>query len=212
MEKVLLIGGGAHCASVIDSMKKQALYEPVGILDTPDKVGASVLGVPIIGVDADMAKHHANGIRLAFVTLGSIGNTRVREKLVRQAEALGFSFPTIIDPSAIVSDAVSIGAGTFIGKGVIVNVHAEVGGHAIVNSGSIVEHDCRVGGFVHLAPGTTMSGGVTVGDHAHVGTNTTIIQSITIGDRALIGAGSVVIRDIGADKKAYGNPCREVEA
>lgn len=54
MEKIILIGGGGHCASVIDSMKKQALYEPVGIFDVPEKLGQSTLGVPIMGIDKDI--------------------------------------------------------------------------------------------------------------------------------------------------------------
>lgn len=212
MEKIILIGGGAHCASVIDSMRKQALYEPVGILDTADKIGELVLGVPIVGVDEDIQKYYDSGVRYAFVTLGSIGNTKVREKLARNAAAIGFAFPTIIDPSAVLGSVVKIGAGTFIGKNAVVNVNAVVGEHSIINTGVILDHDCVVGDFVHVAPGTTMSGSVTVGDHAHVGTNSTVIQEITIGARAMIGAGSVVIRDIGEDKKAYGNPCREVDA
>lgn len=212
MEKVILIGGGVHCASVIDSMRKQALYEPVGILDTIDKVGDLVLGVPVVGVDEDLQKYYDSGVRLAFVTMGSIGNTRLREKLARRAKAMGFQFPTVIDPSAVLGSVIKIGAGTFVGKQAVVNVNASVGEHSIINTGVILDHDCQVGDFVHVAPGTTMSGSVTVGDHAHVGTNSTVIQEITIGAGAMIGAGSVVIRDIGEGKKAYGNPCREVDA
>lgn len=211
MEKVLLIGGGAHCASVIDSMNQQALYEPVGILDVPEKVGEQILGVPIIGVDADAEKFFNRGIKLAFITLGSIGNTKVREKLVLNAERIGFHFPIVVDPTAIVSDHAQIGEGTFIGKGAILNNHVTVGKHSIVNTGVIVDHDGSVGDFVHLAPGTTMSGQVTIGNRTHIGTNATLIQAVTIGDDTIIGAGSVVLKDIGSGKKAYGNPCKEVQ-
>ena len=168
MEKILLIGGGAHCSSVIDSINQQALYEPVGILDTPDKVGLNVLGVPVIGVDEEMGEYFEKGIKYAFLSLGSIGDTYLRRKLKKKAEIIGFQFPIVIDPTAIVSKATQIGYGTFIGKGAIVNANASVGEHAIINSGTIVEHDCMIGDFVHLAPGTTMSGGVSIGPDSHI--------------------------------------------
>lgn len=210
MKKIILIGGGGHCGSVIDSMKKQALYEPVGIFDVPEKVGQSILGVPIVGTDEEIKNWKKDGITHAFITLGSVGNTKLREKLLRNTEELGFLFPTVIDPTAIIGENVEIENGTYIGKGAIVNTNSIIAEHAIINSGVIIEHDCQIGKFVHLAPGTTLSGGVSIGDYSHIGTNSTIIQGAKIGRRTLVGAGSVVIRPIGDGKIAYGNPCKEV--
>lgn len=210
MERILLIGGGAHCSSVIDTLNQQALFEPVGILDTFDKIGKEVLGVPIIGEDSEMLEFFQKGIKYAFISLGSVGDSRLRIKLKEKAEHIGFQFPTVIDPTAIVSKHVKIGAGTFIGKGAILNTNVYIGEHTIVNTGAIVEHDCRIGDFVHIAPGTTMSGSVSIGNNSHIGTNSAIIQNINIGDNSIIGAGSVVIRDIASFRKAYGNPCKEI--
>ena len=38
-----------------------------------------------------------------------------------------------------------------------------------------------------------------------------VIQGIIIGNNTVIGAGSTVVKNIGNFKKAYGNPCREIE-
>ena len=210
LEHIILLGGGKHCASVIDSMRNQGLYHPVGILDIPEKVGTSIQGVPIINTDDHMAMYFNNGIKQAFVSIGSVENTAVREKLVKLATETGFSFPNIIDPSAIVSSQAHLDEGVFVGKGSIINVSTKIGAHAIINTGSIIEHDCEVGAYVHVAPGTTFSGGVKIGNYTHIGTNSTVIQEVSIGSRTLIGAGSVVIKDIGDRKKAYGNPCKEI--
>ena len=209
LEDIILLGGGKHCASVIDSIRGQGLYNPVGILDIPEKVGTTIQGVPILDTDDRMIDYYEKGIKYAFVTTGSVGNTTIREKLVKLATESGFVFPNIIDPTAIVSSHAQIGEGVFVGKGTILNTHSFIDDHAIVNTGTIIEHDCMVGKFVHVAPGSTFSGGVTIGDYTHIGTNATVIQEITIGSRTLIGAGSVVIKDIGDNKKAYGNPCKE---
>lgn len=210
MEKIILIGGGGHCASIIDTMRQQALFEPVGVLDTLDKVGSNILDVPIVGVDSDLEDWFNKGVRYAFVSIGSVGDTKLRQKLVAYAEKIGMTLPSIIDPSAMISKYADIQEGTFIGKGVIINAQAEIGKQAIINSGVILEHDCSIGDYVHLAPGVTISGNVNVGNYSHIGTNSTLIQCVTVGKNVLIGAGSVVIGDISDDSKAFGNPCKEV--
>ena len=73
--------------------------------------------------------------------------------MLERAQALGYAFPNIIDPSGIVSEHASLGQGVFVGKGAVVNAGATVGDGAIINTGAIVEHDCKVGAFVHIAPG-----------------------------------------------------------
>ena len=210
LEDIILLGGGKHCASVIDSIRNQGLYHPVGILDIPEKVGTSIQGVSIINTDDQMATYFNKGIKHAFVSIGSVGNTVIREKLVKLATETGFSFPNIIDPSAIVSSQAQIDEGVFVGKGSIINVNTKIGAYSIINTGTIIEHDCEVGAYVHVAPGSTFSGSVKIGDYTHIGTNSTVIQEVSVGSRTLIGAGSVVIKDIGDHKKAYGNPCKEI--
>jgi len=211
LKKILLIGGGSHCVSVIDSIYQQGCFVPAGILDIPSKVGSKILDVPIIGSDDLMEELFHEGITHAFITLGSIGaNVSIREKLYQEAKELGFQFPTIIDPTSIVSRYASLEEGIYVGKGAIVNTNAVIGKHSIINTGTIIDHDGLIGDFVHIAPGATLSGGVTIGNRVHIGTNSTIIQSVTIGSDTLVGAGSVVLKNIGSNKKAYGNPCKEV--
>lgn len=210
MEDILLIGGGGHCKSVIDTLTMTNNFNIIGIIDTKDKVGNKINSIDVIGEDKDLQKYYETGIRYAFVTTGSIGDTSLRKKLIGKVVAAGFEIPVIIDPSAIVSKFSSIKSGTFIGKGVIINSHTEVGAYSIINSGAIIEHDCIIEKYCHIAPGTTMSGNVSIGENTHIGTNSTIIQSVSIGSNTLIGAGSVVISDIRSHKKAYGNPCKEI--
>lgn len=211
MEKLLLIGGGGHCKSVLDSTRQNTELEVMGIIDMPEKVGTSIVGVEVIGTDSDMEKWFNKGIKHAFITLGSIGDTTLRQKLYEKAKKIGFQFPIIQDPSAIVSNETIIEEGTFIGKGAIINAEVQIGKNAIINSGVIIEHDDVIDDYCHLAPGATLSGNVKIGAHTHLGTNATVIQGIEIGENTVIGAGSVVIRDIRNSVTAYGNPCKEVE-
>lgn len=208
MEKIVLLGGGGHCKSVIDTIMTSCLYEIVGIIDLEKNVGEFVNGVEIIDNDENLIKYKQAGINNAFITVGSIGNPNLRIRLHDLGKKIGFDFPTIVDKSSIISSDVKLGNGTFVGKGAIINANSIIGEQCIVNSGSIIEHDCTIENFVHIAPGVTLCGGVRIGENTHVGANATIIQYKTIGQNVIVGAGSVVITDLNNNVKAYGNPCK----
>lgn len=209
-EKIVLIGGGGHCKSVIDSILACGKYEIEGIVDVPSSKGKVVSSITVMGNDNDLEDIFKAGVKYAFITNGSIGNCSIRLKLYNLAKKIGYVFPTIIDPSAIIAKNVVIGEGTFIGKKAIINSCSQIGDMAIVNTGSIIEHDCIIGGFAHIAPGATLSGGVTVGNYTHIGTGCVVIQGINIGSETIIGAGSLVVSNMKSNIKAYGVPCREV--
>ena len=47
-EKIVLIGGGGHCHSVIDVIEQTNKYEIIGIVDTKENIGKKVLDYEII--------------------------------------------------------------------------------------------------------------------------------------------------------------------
>lgn len=210
MEDIILIGGGGHCKSVIDAIRKSKTFNIIGILDRPEKLQEEILGIKVIGADDDMAFYYKQGIKKAFLTIGSIGDTRLRRNLYQKGINIGYNFPNIIDSTAMISDTASLGTGNFVGKGVIINADTKIGNNCIINTGVIIDHDCTIGDFCHIAPGTVLSGNVRIAENTHIGTNSTLIQNVQIGENTIIGAGSVVIKNIGDNVKAYGNPCKEV--
>jgi sugar O-acyltransferase (sialic acid O-acetyltransferase NeuD family) len=210
-KKILLIGGGGHCKSVLDSLLELNEYTDIGIVDMQEKVGMSVMGVPVVGCDDDLQNLFRSGYRYAFITVGSIGNSMLRTKLFNLINEIGYEIPSIIDISATVSKHSVIEEGVFIGKKTIVNAGALIQRGAIVNTGAIVEHDCKVGAFSHIAPGAVLGGEVIVGENTHIGLNASVKQQIHIGSNSIIGMGSVVLQNIDHHTIAYGNPCREVK-
>lgn len=210
MDKIVLIGGGGHAASVLDALLSTKKYEVVGITDTTVKAGEMLLGIPVLGGDELLPELFNNGVKAAFITVGSIGSTSLRVKLYEMAKKIGFTLPVIQDPTAVVGRYCHISEGVFIGKGVVINTLSEVGQMSIINSKAIIEHECKIGEFCHIAPGSILGGNVHIGEHAHVGIGSVILQGIKVGHHSMIGAGSVVIKNILEHKKAYGNPCREV--
>lgn len=206
--KLLLLGGGGHCRSVIDCALSMGIFSEIGIVDNT----ANALHVDgVVGSDEDLPILFEQGWTDAFISVGSIGNTAVRRKLYNLIKESGFNVPVIADPTACLARNAFIGAGTFIGKKAVVNTAAIVGECCIINSGSIVEHDCSIGEFSHVSPGSVLCGGVKVGKDSHIGAGSIVKQSVSIGNNVLIGAGSLVLKDLPDRVKAFGSPCRVVE-
>ncbi len=209
MEKnrIILLGNGGHCQSVMDTILSLGYYDEIGIVEKNGNYENNEDRL-LIGTDDDLPFLFKDGWTDAAITVGSIGNTRVREIIYINLKKIGFRLPVIVDPSAVVSTRARIEEGTFIGKRAIVNTGVSIGKCAIINSGAIIEHDCSIGQFAHVSPGATICGEVYIGNHSHIGAGSSVRQQIKIGERALIGAGSVVVDNIPNNVLAYGNPCR----
>ena len=213
--KILLIGGGGHCHSVLDSICSGCSYDVIGVV-ARDEVNYNELSQDalvasyLVGTDADLPYFFRNGWNDAFVTVGSVGNPTGRKNVYSILVGIGFHIPVIKDKSAIVSESSLICEGSYVGKNAVINAGCRVGCCSIINTASTIEHDCIIGDFVHISPGTVLCGEVCVGDNSHVGAGTIVRQQIVVGNDSLIGIGSVVVQDIPDNVKAYGNPCRVV--
>ena len=209
MDKIVLIGGGGHAVSVLDTLLSTKTYEIVGITDSTVNASETLLGIPYLGSDGILPELFNSGVKAAFIVVGSIGNTILRVNLYEMVRKIGFTVPVIQDPAAIVGRGCHISEGTFIGKGAVINALSEIGKMAIINSKALIEHECKIGAYCHIAPGCILGGNVHIGDNTHIGIGVTVMQGIKVGHHSMVGAGSVVLKDIAAHKKAYGNPCRE---
>ena len=185
-------------------------YEIAGYTDPRDK--GAILGVRYLGDDGilpELIRGHARC--KAVIGVGKIDASGLRIALQTEIKELGFDFPSIVSPHAVINEEVILGPGSVVFDGVVINSGTKTGGACILNTNCTVEHDCRIGDNVHIAPGVTLSGGVTIGDNCMIGTGANIIQSVTIGDNCLIGAGSTVVKDITTPGTYVGNPARRIK-
>lgn len=195
-EKIILVGGGGHASVVVDAIKRLGTFEIAGIIDPRLNKGSRVLDIEIIGADDAIPSLFRQGIKNAFIGVGSVGDCAVRKKLYSVLKKIGFRLPAIVHPDAVISENVKIGEGAFIGGGAVVNPGTRIGNNAIINTRSSVDHDCIIGDFVHIAPGAVLSGGVNVGNETHIGTGAHIIHEVLIGQRCIIAAGATVWQDL----------------
>lgn len=206
-KKILILGSGGHCQSVLDALKSQGDYEPY-LIDSCSE--STKYGVPVLGDDSCLDSLLKSGYQYAFIAVGSVGDPKLRIKLTKMLQTIGFEIPNIIDKSAIIANTVRLGCGIFVAKGVIINSFSNIRSNSIINTSSVIEHGCEIGEFVHIAPGTTLCGNVSIGENTHIGAGSVVIQDLSIGKNTLIGAGSVVVKNIGDNCVAYGNSCRVI--
>jgi len=192
MKKIVLIGGGGHCKSVLDVIEQEGRFEIAGIVDKPEFLGSNVSGYPIIGSDSDLGDL-SKKYQYALITVGQIKSSSLRIKLFNKAIEAGFIMPNIISPSAYVSKHAIIGKGTVVMHNALINSNATIGDNCIINSKALIEHDCLISEHCHISTSTTINGGVTVKPRCFIGSGAITKESITISENSFIKAGSLVV-------------------
>lgn len=203
-KKIVLIGGGGHCRSVLDTLLRNKMYDEIVITDNDIPVGTEIMKCRVAGNDDILPYLLRSGFSDAFITVGSIRSAKFRHILFEKAVKYGFQMVNVIDSSAVVSEFVKLGNGIFIGKNAVVNAEVNIGDAAIINTNAIIEHECKVDTFTHISVGTILCGNVQVGHDSFIGAGTVVIQGIKIGNNVVVGAGSTVISDIPADTIRFG--------
>jgi sugar O-acyltransferase (sialic acid O-acetyltransferase NeuD family) len=191
MKKILLLGGGGHCKSVIDVIEQEGKFEIAGIVDQPQLLGSKVLGYEVIGCDNDL-KRLALQYDYALITVGHIKSSALRAKLFELAKAAEFTLPSIISPRAYVSQHATIGEGTLIMHDALINANVRVGNNCIINTKALIEHDSIIEKNCHISTGTIINGGVTVKKNSFIGSNALSKEGITIEANSFIKAGSII--------------------
>jgi len=186
--KLILIGGGGHCAACVDVIELAKEYEIVGFVDKD--ANSELLGYPLLGNDESLAELRCK-FDYALITVGQITSPAVRNRLFQQAKMLGYTFPSIISPRAYVSRHAEIGEGTIIMHDALINTRATVGRNCIINSKALVEHDAVVEDDCHIATGAIVNGGTLVRRGTFIGSNAVTKEGVKTNENDFIKAGSL---------------------
>lgn len=188
-EKILLLGGGGHCHSVIDVIELENKYEIAGIIDKKELISKKILGYEIIGSDDDLEELFKT-YKNVIITVGQIKSNQIRVKLFNYVKKIGFNLPVIISPLAYVSKHSKVQEGTIIMHHALINANAKIGKNCIINTKSLIEHDVIVEDFCHISTGSILNGNVLVKENTFYGSNATSKESIQIS--GFIKAGELI--------------------
>jgi len=191
----IVIGGGGHGAVLVDMMQLLGL-SIAGIVDPGLEAGSiGPGGLKILGGDEVIFEQDPSAIKLVN-GVGSVGATLVRHGVYDRFAQRGFSFATLVHPSAIVAADVELGAGVQVMAGVVLQTGVRVGANSIINTRAGLDHHCIISAHVHIAPGVTLSGNVEVGEGSHIGTGVNIKQKVVVGSNVVVGIGVAVLAAI----------------
>ncbi|MCC8062420.1 MAG: acetyltransferase [Rikenellaceae bacterium] len=214
MNEIILVGGGGHCKSVIEAAESvrcpdgTPAYRIAGILDTLDKVGADVLGYPVIGTDDDIPALIARTPGVRFViTVGHIKTAAVRRAIASRIVAAGGGFATVVASTAHVSAHAVIGAGSVVLHGAMVNAGAVIGEGCIINTLANVEHDAVIGDWCHISTGAMVNGDCVIAGGVFLGSQSVLLNGAHIGGEGSIVAAASFVRKSLKEPGIYaGNP------
>lgn len=187
--KLILIGGGGHCASCIDVIEQEGKFEIAGIVDNAPG-SKDILGYPVVGKDDDLSSLRPI-CDFALVTVGQIRSPQARIRLFEHTKSLGYTLPTIISPRAYVSKYASVGEGSIIMHDALINSRATIGSNCIINTKALIEHDAIVGDHCHISTTAVINGGGVVGRGTFVGSNAATKEAVMTNENDFIKAGSL---------------------
>ncbi|MDX9902136.1 MAG: NeuD/PglB/VioB family sugar acetyltransferase [Aliarcobacter sp.] len=194
-EKIVLLGGGGHCHSIIDVIEQENKYQIIGIVDKKELLGTDVLGYKIIASDDDLKKIYKT-CKNAIITVGQIKTNDVRVKLFKLLKKIGFNLPVIISPIAYVSKHAKIDEGSVVMHHVLINANAKIGKNCIINTKALIEHDVIIEDNCHISTASVINGGVIIKENTFFGSNAMSKEYIEIGKNCLIGGGTKVLSSL----------------
>lgn len=168
-----------------------------------DPAGLAVVLEPEFLASFDAAAHH--------VVL-ALGSPRARLRAARAYSDRGFSFASLIHPSAVIGPRVQLGQGAIVMAAAVLETDVRIGDHALINVQCSVAHECRIGDACSLGPGVHLAGRVTVGDACDIGVGAVLRPRVTLGSHIVVGAGAVVVKDQASPATLVGVPARPIEA
>ncbi len=183
-------------------------FRVAGFIDDNSQV-SELNGFAVLSLEDAAGRHPGASV------IATVGDPRVRERLIAKAVAAGL-VPTapLVHPNVEYDhDNVAFGEGVVVCAGSILTVNIVVEPHAQINLDCTVGHDAVVGAYSTLSPGVHISGNVTLEPYSFIGTGAVTVNGfpgrpLTIGTGAVVGAGAVVTKDVAPGITVTGVPAR----
>lgn len=211
MKKIIIIGGvgnGTVIASTIEDInKKEPSYEIIGFLNDSLKIGEHINGYPILGaVTRKVCEDYPD----AFFIYALISPGKAEER-IRKLGGLGLDrnrFPTIVHPTAVVSESSLLKKGVVLMPHVVIGPNVTVGNMTQIYANVYIGHDTVVGDNCFIANNASIGSRLVLEEGVHIGSNSSIIEKVIIGKWSLIGLGSVILKNVEPYTKMVGNPAK----
>lgn len=212
MKNIAIFGAGGfgrEVKTIIDKINSihPNTYNFLGFYDDGFEKDTIINGYPVLGGITDI-----NSIKESICLVISIGDPKIKHKIISKISNKNVEFPSIIHPNASISnDAVKMGKGCIICEGTIITCNIEIGDFVILNLMCTVGHDTIIDNYCAFMPSVNISGEVHIYSSVYVGTGAKIINLLEIGENTIVGAGAVVSKSLPANCTAVGIPAKPIK-
>ena len=207
-DPVIIVGAGGIGRFLARNLKAfRSGHEVVGFLDDDTtQWGRTIDGYPVMGPTEAISDHGDVAVLIA------VGDPLHRRRMVLDVSKHKVRFPSIVAPTAWVSEGVHLSAGVIVYPGVSINHGTTVGEFCIVNMNCAIGHDCDLAGYDTVGPGVNLAGFTVVGRGVELGIGSCTTPNVRIGAGALVGAGAVVIDNVKPNSVVVGVPARAIRS
>ncbi len=144
--EIYIFGTGAHARKVYHCAI-QAGFAVVAFVDEKKETSDLLESLSVLSSEGAKNLAKAGSIFIA------IGASEVRQRLIGEFTAHGWSFPPIVHPKANVAPGVKLEEGVLIAAGALIESGSVIGRGSIIDIGVVIDHDCFIPPFSHLRPG-----------------------------------------------------------
>lgn len=138
--------------------------------------------------------------------LCAVGNPRIKKILVESILGKGGNFATLVHPSVIMGNHVTLGRGVILCPRVVLTSDIVVGDFVSLNVGTAVGHDVVIGDWSQTSAFCDLTGFTRLGRSVLMGSHASLLPRRKVGDYAVVGAGSLVVRDVKKGETVFGVP------
>lgn len=210
VEKVVVIGGGSYAKVVISILKKINFFEIVGYTDIKNQ--GEILGVRYLGQDNILKKlFNESEIKSAVIGIGQLQNAKIKKEIILELIKIGYEFPVVISPTAVINEEVKVGEGTVIRDNAVISVSTKIGKFSIIGTSVNISYDSEIGDFTNISLGSNIGIEVSIGNEVLIGMGSTVMNYKKIVDNCFIGAGSLIIKDCLDSGLYFGNPAQKIK-
>jgi len=143
--------------------------------------------------------------------LCAIGEPAQRRNYTEMMKSKGARFATLIHPTAVIGDDVTLGEGVMIAPHAVLTSDIVLGDSVYIGPHSCCSHDNRIGDWCQISGHCGLGGCVIVGEASFLGIGAIVVPGVRIGKNAFIGVGSTVLKNVRDGVKVFGNPALPID-